>query len=197
MRFPYVFFFSLLRYLECEQKVVVFDFASRVYISLCSTILQLVRFCVLRANIDSYALFSFYYIIIDLPGKPEVVVEVSGCNVTVKWTTPPWKSCPILFYTIEFTGEQTLQDNKKWATINVTDPTVKKQELMLNCTTTYVFRVKAWNDLGGGSLSTKQSATTGGRSTQADDGGEGDASMIKKVDVNQKTSEIEYYITIT
>ena len=52
--------------------------------------------------------------------------------------------------------------------INITDPTANQQELMLNCTSTYEFKVKAWNELGAGVPSTVQSVTTDGVPTQDD-----------------------------
>ena len=36
----------------------------------------------------------------------------------------------------------------------------KQTELILNCSTTYEFQARAWNELGGGDLSSLQSATT-------------------------------------
>ena len=54
----------------------------------------------------------------------------------------------------------------EWSIINVTDPDVNHQALVLNCTTTYVFEVKAWNEEGG-SLSPLKAwpITTGGGQT--------------------------------
>ena len=46
--------------------------------------------------------------------------------------------------------------------MNVTDKGVKQTELILNCSTTYEFQARAWNELGGGELSSLQSATTDG-----------------------------------
>ena len=106
--------------------------------------------------------------------------KLFGCNVTVKWTTPAWNDCPILFYTIKYIPKLTLHGSKEWTTINVTDPTAHKLKLMLNCSTTYEFRVRAWNDLGGSSFSTKQTVTTGGRKTQAADEEEGETSLLEK-----------------
>lgn len=37
---------------------------------------------------------------------------------------------------------------RKWTTINTTNPEVNKLDLFLNCTTSYEFKVKAWNALG-------------------------------------------------
>ena len=37
---------------------------------------------------------------------------------------------------------------RKWTTINTTIPEVNQLELSLNCTTSYEFKVKAWNALG-------------------------------------------------
>ena len=54
--------------------------------------------------------------------------------------------------------------------INITDSTAKQRELMLNCTSTYEFQVRAWNELGGGDPSTVQSATTERAATNDDTG---------------------------
>lgn len=37
----------------------------------------------------------------------------------------------------------------EWTIVNVTDPGVNHQALVLNCTTAYVFEVIAWNEQGG------------------------------------------------
>ena len=46
-----------------------------------------------------------------------------------------------------------------WIVVNITDPTANQQELRLYCSTTYEFKVRAWNELGGSVFSTVQSAT--------------------------------------
>lgn len=56
----------------------------------------------------------------------------------------------------------------QWSIINVTNPAVNHQALALNCTTTYVFEVKAWNEKGGSHSSLKAwPITTGGGHTVA------------------------------
>ncbi len=51
---------------------------------------------------------------------------------------------------------------------NVTDPNVNHQKLTLNCTTTYLFQVKAWNEEGGSHSPSKAwPITTGGGKTHA------------------------------
>ena len=51
----------------------------------------------------------------------------------------------------------------EWSIINVTDPDVNHQVLNLNCITTYVFEVKAWNEKGGSHSPLKAwPITTGG-----------------------------------
>ena len=107
--------------------------------------------------------------IADQPGRPEIIDrKVSGCNITLKWTKPLSEDCPILVYTVSYKQKETTHGGKEWTAINITDPTVNQQELMLNCTSTYEFQVKAWNELGGGISSTVQSATTEGVATQDD-----------------------------
>ncbi|CAH3046336.1 unnamed protein product [Pocillopora meandrina] len=102
--------------------------------------------------------------LIDRPGSPEIFDrKVSGCNITLGWTSPKSTGCPILFYTISY-RKKGLNDDDTWVNVNVnvTDEGVKQTELILNCFTTYEFQARAWNELGGGELSSLQSATTDG-----------------------------------
>ena len=130
-------------------------FSQKHYISIKGCLL----FCVTRSTI----LVSDFFLPIfaDHPGRPEIVErEVSGCNVTLKWTSPLSNNCPILFYTVRYRQKGTTRGGNNWTVINVTDATANEKELMLNCTTTYEFQARAWNELGGGDLSSLQSATT-------------------------------------
>lgn len=96
----------------------------------------------------------------DRPGSLEIVErKVSGCNVTLEWTSPKSTGCPILFYTISY-RKKGLDDDNTWTYVNVTDEGIKQTELILNCSTTYEFQARAWNGLGGGDLSSLRSATT-------------------------------------
>ncbi|XP_078371996.1 uncharacterized protein LOC144655586 [Oculina patagonica] len=105
----------------------------------------------------------------DRSGRPEIVDrKVSGCNVTLKWTAPLPNGCPILVYTVSYRQKETTRGAKIWTVMNITDPTANQQELRLNCSTTYEFQVKAWNELGGGVPSIVQSATTESATTQDD-----------------------------
>ena len=99
---------------------------------------------------------------------PPVIVErkVSGCNVTLTWTKALSKDCSILFYTISYKQIGAPPDAIEWAIINITDVTVNQVTIMLNCTTTYEFQVRAWNELGGSDNSMRQSATTDGLQSQ-------------------------------
>ena len=100
--------------------------------------------------------------LIDRPGSPEKFDrKVSGCNITLEWTSPKSTGCPILFYTISY-RKKGLNDDDTWINVNVTDEGAKQTELILNCSTTYEFQARAWNELGGGELSSLQSATTDG-----------------------------------
>ena len=104
---------------------------------------------------------SFLLKFSDQPGTPEIIErKVSGCNVTLKWTTPMSKNCPILFYTISYRKKGAPPDAIEWTMINITDVTVNQVTIKLNCTTTYEFQSRAWNLLGGSANSTRQAATT-------------------------------------
>lgn len=104
---------------------------------------------------------SFLLKFSDQPSTPEIIErKVSGCNVTLKWTTLKSKNCPILFYTISFRKKCAPPDAIEWAMINITDVTVNQVTIKLNCTTTYEFQSRAWNLLGGSANSTRHEATT-------------------------------------
>ena len=104
--------------------------------------------------------FLYFTKFVDRPGSPEIVErKVSGCNVTLEWISPKSTGCPILFYTISY-RKKGLDDDNTWTYVNVTDEGIKQTELILNCSTTYEFQARAWNELGGGDLSPLRSATT-------------------------------------
>ena len=114
----------------------------------------------LWTKLYGFILFLYFTKFIDRPGSPEIVErKVSGCNVTLEWTSPKSTGCPILFYTISY-RKKGLDDDNTWTYVNVTDEGAKQTELILNCSTTYEFQARAWNELGGGDLSSLQSATT-------------------------------------
>lgn len=110
-----------------------------------------------QASYKYSTLFSFS----DQPGTPDIIErKVSGCNVTLKWTTPLPKNCPIRFYTISYRQKGAPPDAIEWTVINITDVAVNQVTIKLNCTTTYEFQARAWNLLGGSTNSTRQEATT-------------------------------------
>ena len=101
--------------------------------------------------------FLYFTKFVDRPGSPEIVERrVSGCNVTLEWISPKSTGCPILFYTISYRKKG---DDNTWTYVNVTDKGTKQTELILNCSTTYEFQARAWNELGGGEQSYLQLAT--------------------------------------
>ena len=101
--------------------------------------------------------FLYFTKFVDRPGSPEIVErKVSGCNVTLEWISPKSTGCPILFYTISYRKKG---DDNTWTYVNVTDKGTKQAELILNCSTTYEFQARAWNELGGGEQSYLQLAT--------------------------------------
>ncbi|KAL9972466.1 hypothetical protein ACROYT_G018772 [Oculina patagonica] len=107
----------------------------------------------------------------DRPGTPTIrntETTVPGCNVTIKWDQPPSNGCPILFYTVHYKQKRTGSEDMEWSIANVTDPNVNHQKLALNCTTTYLFQVKAWNVEGGSQSPSKAwPITTGGSKANA------------------------------
>ena len=114
----------------------------------------------LWTKLYGFILFLYFTKFVDRPGSPEIVErKVSGCNVTLEWTSPKSTGCPILFYTISY-RKKGLDDDNTWTYVNVTDMGTKQTELILNCSTTYEFQARAWNGLGGGNLSSLRSATT-------------------------------------
>ena len=114
----------------------------------------------LWTKLYGFILFLYFTKFVDRPGSPEIVErKVSGCNVTLEWTSPKSTGCPILFYTLSY-RKKGLDDDNTWTYVNVTDEGAKQTELILNCSTTYEFQARAWNGLGGGNLSSLRSATT-------------------------------------
>lgn len=110
----------------------------------------------------------------DRPGAPTISNTertVPGCNVNLKWTKPQSNGCPILFYTVHYIQKGTRQDTNEWRIINVTDPKLDQQEIPLNCTTSYEFKVKAWNVLGSSGFPPEAwTITTGEAQRQRDPG---------------------------
>lgn len=108
----------------------------------------------------------------DRPEAPTIAnteTEVPWCNITLKWTAPPSNGCPIRFYTVHYRLKKVQRVEGEWTTINVTNPNLNQQELILNCTTTYEFEVRAWNALGSsGSPSKAWPIRTGGIQQQMD-----------------------------
>lgn len=110
-----------------------------------------------QASYKYSTLFSFS----DQLGTPDIIErKVSGCNVTLKWTTLLSKNCPIRFYTISYRQKGAPPDAIEWTVINITDVAVNQVTIKLNCTTTYEFQARAWNLLGGSANSRRQAATT-------------------------------------
>ena len=122
---------------------------------------------------DAKALFLlffsfFFFAFTDRPDTPPISnteTTVPGCNVTIKWNKPASNGCPILFYTVHYKKESR-SEHMEWIIENVTDPNVNHLTLILNCTTTYLFEVKAWNKEGGSDSPLKAwPITTGGGET--------------------------------
>ncbi|KAL9972475.1 hypothetical protein ACROYT_G018783 [Oculina patagonica] len=99
----------------------------------------------------------------DTPTISNTETIVPGCNVTINWNKPPSNGCPILFYTVHYKQKGSRSEDMEWNIRNVTDPNANHQNLVLNCTTTYLFEVKAWNEEGGSHSPSKAwPITTGG-----------------------------------
>ena len=112
----------------------------------------------------------------DPPGTPTISnteTAVRGCNVTIKWNKPSSNGCPILFYTVHYRKKASRSGDTGWSVINVTDPDITHQRIDLNCTTTYMFEVRAWNEEGGSQVPSKAwPITTGGARTAERDTGD-------------------------
>ena len=80
--------------------------------------------------------------------------------MTLKWTTPMSKKCPIDFYTISYRQKGAPPDAIEWTDIYIADVAVNQVTIKLKCATTYEFQARAWNLLGRSANSTRQEATT-------------------------------------
>ena len=125
----------------------------------------------------------FFFPFTDRPDTPTISnteTTVPGCNATIKWNKPASNGCPILFYTVHYKQKISGSKDTKWSIENVTDPNVNRHNVLLNCTATYLFEVKAWNREGGSHSPSKSwPITTGGSKTNGQrDSGDTSAGMI-------------------
>ena len=75
-------------------------------------------------------------------------VQVSGCDVNLKWSSTQDDTCPLTLYTIYYREVQSTSEDDSWYQINVTVDTRSRDLPSLKCNTEYIFKVSAWNDLG-------------------------------------------------
>lgn len=75
-------------------------------------------------------------------------VQLSGCDVSIKWSSPPDNGCPLTLYTVYYREVQSTSEDGYWHQINVTVNVTSVDLPSLKCNTEYAFKVSAWNDLG-------------------------------------------------
>ena len=104
------------------------------------------------ANLETFhSAVLNYFCFTDKPGKPVIrntETEVSGCNITLHWTTPSSNGCSILFYTVRYRKKTSADNETRWMIRKVTKENSSQLRLILNCTSTYEFEVYAWNAKG-------------------------------------------------
>ena len=88
------------------------------------------------------------------PAKPSPLiiekkgVQVFGCDVNLKWSSPQDNGCPLTLYKIYYREQQSTSEDDSWHQINVTVDTRSMDLLSLKCNTVYILKVSAWNELG-------------------------------------------------
>ena len=83
------------------------------------------------------------------PDSPWILnnnTELSGRNVTVRWTRSPKRNCKTTMYSLRYRViKPTTED---WTEINVTDANITSHQVHLQHSKKYSVTVSAWNDLG-------------------------------------------------
>lgn len=103
--------------------------------------------------------------IADIPRHPFIKnVTQDECDAVIKWSMPPSKDCPILFYKITY-RKSSLGDQES-NEVTVANTGVNQKKLSLECNTAYNFQVSAVNKVGSGDPSQLWKATIGEDSTQ-------------------------------
>ncbi|CAH3033098.1 unnamed protein product, partial [Pocillopora meandrina] len=75
-------------------------------------------------------------------------VQMSGCDVNLKWSSPQDNGCPLTMYTVYYREVQSLGEDEYWHHINVTMDSTSTSLTSLKCNSEYTFKVTAWNELG-------------------------------------------------
>ena len=141
--------FCALQYLYSMQIQAVVFFLSWYNENKIVVIVQQINSMLLKSYKNSTS--KTFLRIADRPDTPTITnteTTVTGCNVTIKWNKPSSNGCPILFFTVHYKQKAPPYGDLDWSIVNVTDPGVNHQALVLNCSTTYEFEVKAWNEIG-------------------------------------------------
>ncbi|CAH3033094.1 unnamed protein product [Pocillopora meandrina] len=87
----------------------------------------------------------------DKPSPPIIKskeVQMSGCDVNLKWGSTQDNGCPLTMYTVYYREVQSLGEDEYWHHINVTMDSTSTSLTSLKCNSEYTFKVTAWNELG-------------------------------------------------
>ena len=87
----------------------------------------------------------------DKPSPPVVKskgVQVSGCDVNLKWSSSQDNGCPLTMYKVYYREVQSKSEDEYWNHINVTVGSTSMNLTLLKCNSEYIFKVTAWNELG-------------------------------------------------
>ena len=115
---------------------------------------------------ESFLAFSNSSSLIFSPDKPSPPiiknkgVQVFGCDVNLKWSSPQDNGCPLIMYTVYYREQSTTEDDS-WHQINVTVDTRSRDLPSLKCNTEYIFKMSAWNELGESATSNQWPIKTG------------------------------------
>ena len=93
----------------------------------------------------------FIVIASDKPSPPIIKskeVQMSGCDVNLKWGSTQDNGCPLTMYTVYYREVQSFGEDEYWHHINVTMDSTSTNLTSLKCNSEYTFKVTAWNELG-------------------------------------------------
>ncbi|XP_078344448.1 uncharacterized protein LOC144630040 [Oculina patagonica] len=75
-------------------------------------------------------------------------IQVSGCDVFLRWSIPDDNGCPLTMYTVYYRELQPSKNDSWRMVVNVTVDTRSIHLPLSKCNIEYTFAVSAWNELG-------------------------------------------------